>query len=374
MRKAKRVFLIVLDSLGIGAADDAALFGDTGANTLESVVRDGGARLPSLCALGIGCIDGVTAVPAVSAPLGKVARLREKSCGKDTTVGHFEFMGIVTDKPFPTYPDGFPRELVKRVEEAIGIGTLCALPYSGTDVIRDFGEEHMKSGKPIIYTSADSVFQIAAHESVIPRDRLYEYCRTVRGLLSGDDGVARVIARPFTGNVGGFVRTDGRHDFSLPPPTPNTMTRLCERGLSVIAVGKINDIFSSVGITEAIATADNTDGMAKTMQQLKRDFTGLCFVNLVDFDMLYGHRQDAEGYARALEEFDRFLPSFMESMREDDLLLITADHGCDPSDNSTDHTREDVPLLIYSRGIQPEDLGVITGLDTVGELIEEALL
>ena len=283
-------------------------------------------------------------------------------------------MGIITDKPFPTYPKGFPRELIMRVEEALGIGTLCGLPYSGTEVIRDFGEEHIRSGKPIIYTSADSVFQIAAHEEVIPRERLYEYCRTVRALLTGKDGVARVIARPFVGKPGEFARTDGRHDFSLPPPVPNTMTRLCDRGLSVIAVGKINDIFSSVGITEAVPTVGNTDGMARTAELVRRDFRGLCFINLVDFDMLYGHRQDAKGYARALEEFDSFIPTLLNGMKDDDLLLITADHGCDPSDDSTDHTREDVPLLAYSRGMQPEDLGTLVGLDTVSKLIEDALL
>lgn len=371
--RAGRVFLIVADSLGIGAAADAARFGDEGANTLASVVKQGDAVLPQLCRLGLGCIDGVDCLPCTSSPMASVARLCEISNGKDTTVGHFELAELITEAPFPTYPKGFPRELLDRVDAAIGTPTLCGMPYSGTDVIRDFGEEHLRTGRPIVYTSADSVFQIATHESLYSRQQLYDMCTRARSILCGKDGVARVIARPFAGEAGEFYRTDGRHDFSLPPRTPNTLTELCDRGLDVIGVGKIGDIFCSVGLTESIPTHGNTEGLRVTEQLAERDLHGLCFINLVDFDMLYGHRQDAYGYARALEELDAFLPGFMAKMRSDDLLIITADHGCDPCDNSTDHTREDVPLLMYSPTLEPRNLGTLRGLCTVGELVRRVL-
>ena len=367
MKQFNRVFLIVLDSFGIGAAPDAADFGDAGANTLGSIAKTGKLRVPNLLSMGLGNIDGVSAVPSTDAPTASFSRLLEKSRGKDTTTGHWEFAGIVSERPMPTYPDGFPPEVMTAFEQAVGRGTLCNLPYSGTDVIRDYGEEHLKTGKLIIYTSADSVFQIAAHESLVPPEELYAICRTARELLQGEHGVGRVIARPLEGEVGNFRRTENRKDFSLPPPAPTVLNRLSEGGYYVIGVGKIGDIFSMAGITETYPTHNNREGMQVTASLLEKDFHGLCFVNLVDFDMLYGHRQDAEGYAVAMSEFDAWLGEFVKNLRPDDLLMITADHGCDPSDQSTDHTRECVPYLVYGNGIAPENRGTLLGFDTVGE-------
>ncbi len=369
----RRVFLVVLDSFGIGAAPDAANFGDTGANTLESIARTGILSLPNLTALGLGCIDGVTSVPKAKGPLAAHARLLERSMGKDTTIGHWEMAGIISDAPMPTFPNGFPRELMDAFERAVGRGTLCNLPYSGTEVIRDYGCEHLKTGKLIVYTSADSVFQIAAHEELVPITELYEICRTARELCHGKYGVGRVIARPFLGTEPPFRRTENRRDFSLAPPEDTMLNALSNAGLDVIGVGKIGDIFAMSGLTETYPTHNNDEGMAKTAELLSRDFHGLCFVNLVDFDMKYGHRQDADGYASALNAFDAWLGTALPMLREDDVLIVTADHGCDPSDNSTDHTREAVPFLMYGKGIPSRNLGTLLGFDHVAKTVCELL-
>ena len=365
----KRVFFIVLDSFGIGAAPDAAAFGDAGANTLAGVAKTGKLNVPNLTAMGLGTIDGVSALPRVEKPLASVARLQEKSNGKDTTTGHWELMGLVSETPMPTYPEGFPPEVVEAFERATGYGTICNLPYSGTDVIRDYGEEHLKTGKLIVYTSADSVFQIAAHESLVPPEKLYEICRTARELLSGKHAVGRVIARPFEGEVGNFSRTGNRRDFSLVPPIDTVLDRLKAQGYDTIGVGKIGDIFAQKGISETNPTHSNSEGMEVAMDMAKRDFKGLCFINLVDFDMVYGHRQDAVGYAEALSRFDAWLGDFLPLLGEEDALIITADHGCDPTDESTDHTREHVPFLLYGKALSPKNLGTLVGFDAAGETV-----
>ena len=351
----KRVFIIVLDSLGIGAEPDAADFGDAGANTLRSVSAGKGFAIPHLLEAGMGNLDGVDYLPRTDKPTAALARLRERSRGKDTTIGHWELAGVVSPTPLPTYPNGFPAEVLDAFTQATGRGVLCNKPYSGTEVIKDYGEEHLKTGKLIVYTSADSVFQIAAHESLVPPEQLYEYCRAARKILQGEHGVGRVIARPFEGEWP-FRRTTNRHDFSLIPPR-TMLNAISEQGQAAIGVGKINDIFAGSGVTESVPTRGNTDGLAKTLALADRDFQGLCFVNLVDFDMLYGHRQDPDGYAAALAEFDRWLPDFLAKLGPEDAVFITADHGCDPSDQSTDHTREYVPLLALGQGIRPVNLG-----------------
>ena len=367
----KRIFLIVLDSLGIGAEPDAADFGDVGAYTLKSVSTGRGFCVDNLRQAGLGNIDGQDFLGAVEHPTAAVARLQERSRGKDTTIGHWELAGVISRKPMPTYPNGFPQEVLDAFTEATGRGVLCNKPYSGTEVIKDYGEEHLKTGKLIVYTSADSVFQIAAHESLVPPEQLYEYCRAARAILQGEHGVGRVIARPFEGEWP-FKRTTNRHDFSLIPPR-TMLNAISESGQQVISVGKINDIFAASGVTESNPTRGNTDGLNKTMALAERDFTGLCFVNLVDFDMLYGHRQDPDGYAAALAEFDRWLPDFMEKMGPDDLVMITADHGCDPCDQSTDHTREYVPLLVLGGQVQPVNLGTRSTFADVAATVTELL-
>lgn len=367
--KAKRVFLTVLDSFGIGAEPDAHLFGDEGANTLASIAASGVLDIPNLTAMGIGNIDGVNAIAKVENPTATVARVQEKSMGKDTTVGHWELMGIISERPLPTYPNGFPAEVISAFEERTGRGTLCNLPYSGTDVIRDYGDEHVKTGKLIVYTSADSVFQIAAHEDVVPLAELYRYCEIARELLVGEHGVGRIIARPFTTVDGQYKRTANRHDYSLLPPGRTALAALKDGGYTVKSIGKIYDIFVGDGITEYEYTHSNTEGIKMTLEAMDMDFTGLCFTNLVDFDMLYGHRQDAVGYATAMNEFDAALPGMIEKLGEDDLLIITADHGCDPSDSSTDHTREYIPLIIYGKNLEPKNLGTVLGFDSVGGFI-----
>lgn len=370
----KRVFLIVLDSFGIGAAHDAADFGDMGANTLRSIAATGKLHIPNMTAMGFGNIDGVEAVPNVQSPTAAHARLVEKSKGKDTTTGHWEMAGIISESPMPTYPEGFPDEVMSAFEVAVGRGTLCNLPYSGTDVIRDFGEEHLKTGKLIIYTSADSVFQIAAHEDIVPIAELYRYCKIAREILVGKHGVGRVIARPFVGNnASNFKRTGNRRDFSLVPPVETVLNKLQSEGYEVIGVGKIGDIFAMSGITETNPTHSNREGMQVSSAMLDKDFRGLCFINLVDFDMHYGHRQDADGYALAMSEFDAWLGEFIPCMHDDDALIITADHGCDPSDDSTDHTRENVPMLIYGNGIEAKNLGTLTGFDHVCQTAYELI-
>ena len=356
----------MLDSLGIGAAPDAAAFGDAGADTLRSVAKAKAFRADNLIDLGLGCIDGIDHLP--KAPLkAAVARLRERSMGKDTTIGHWELAGVISPKAMPTYPDGFPDELIRAFEEQTGRGVLCNKPYSGTEVIKDYGEEHLKTGKLIVYTSADSVLQIAAHEAVVPPEELYKYCRIARELLQGEHAVGRVIARPFEGAYP-FVRTANRHDFSLVPPR-TMLNAITEAGMEVIGVGKIGDIFARSGLTQSHPSKGNTHGMEQTLAIAREDFHGLCFVNLVDFDSKYGHRQDPEGYAAALAEFDLWLPKLLEQLGQDDALLITADHGCDPSDSHTDHTREYVPLLIYGKTIMAQNFGTKLGFDHVAKTV-----
>ena len=352
---SRRVFLIVLDSLGIGAMPDAARFGDEGSHTLCAIRYHFAFHCPQLEKLGLFHIDGV-GDPPDTPPAAAHARMTEASAGKDTTIGHWEIAGVVSDTPLPTYPKGFPNEVIDEFSRRVGRGILCNRPYSGTDVIRDFGEEHIRTGDLIVYTSADSVFQIAAHEDVVPVSELYRICEEARDLLQGEHGVGRVIARPFAGEYP-FTRTPRRHDYSLAPPKPTMADRLSEAGLDVIAVGKIGDIFAGRGMTECHRTANNAEGMRITADMVARPFRGLCFTNLVDFDMTYGHRNDIAGYAAAMTEFDRWLEGFLPTLGEEDLLMITADHGCDPSTPSTDHSREYTPLLLFGRAVEPVNLG-----------------
>ncbi len=368
---AKRVFLIVLDSLGIGALPDAADYGDVAANTLGSIRKSPLFYAPNLTAMGLFNIDGI--VGGVKTPTAAYARLAEKSRGKDTIIGHWEICGVVSSRPLPTYPNGFPSEIIEAFEQAIGRKTLCNKPYSGTEVIKDYGEEHIRTGKLIVYTSADSVFQIAAHEDVVPVAELYRYCETARDILSGEHGVGRVIARPFIGELGAFKRTANRHDYALAPPEKTVLDVLTENGKQVLAVGKIVDIFAGRGISEYVKTKSNADGMEKTALYAERDFEGLCFTNLVDFDMVYGHRRDVDGYARAVTEFDEFLGGFVKNMREDDVLVITADHGCDPAYSHTDHTREYVPLIAFGKEIKSKNLGTLDSFSDVGATVCELL-
>ena len=369
----KKIFLIVLDSLGIGAAPDAHLFGDEGTNTLKRIAKSKSFSIPNLIEMGLGSIDGIDYIEKADRQTAATARLRELSAGKDTTIGHFELCGIVSNTPMPTYPDGFPSEVIDAFEKACGRGILCNRPYSGTDVIRDFGEEHIKTGKLIVYTSADSVFQIAAHEEVVAPDLLYDYCRKAREILVGSHGVGRVIARPFITENGKFKRTANRRDFSLAPPKKTLLDAIKNAGLDVIAIGKIEDIFASQGITESYHTSSNKEGMEICEKIAENDFSGLCFLNLVDFDSQFGHRQDIDGYAAALSEFDQWLPSLFKKLDDDSMLIITADHGCDPGDDDTDHTREYVPLLIYGKRISPIGLGTLSGFGTVAALCSDAL-
>ena len=354
----KRVILIVLDSFGIGEMPDAAEYGDQGTNTLLSCAKSRYFHLPNLKKMGLFNIEGVTAGEREENPLAFAARMKEASRGKDTTIGHWEIAGVISKKPLPTYPNGFPKEVLSEFEKMTGRGVLCNKPYSGTEVIKDYGKEHMETGKLIVYTSADSVFQIAAHEDVVPLNTLYEYCQMARELLQGEHGVGRVIARPFTGSEGHFTRTSNRHDYSLMPPEKTMLDLIKERGLSVIGVGKIKDIFAGSGITEYTYTKGNEEGIEKTISYMKQDFSGLLFVNLVDYDMLYGHRNDIDGYAKALSYFDGKLPELIGAMKEEDVLMITADHGCDPGYVvSTDHSREYTPFLMYGKNILPDNPG-----------------
>ena len=343
----KRVFLIVLDSFGIGEMPDAAAYGDAGSNTLRTVADSPEFSMPNMAKLGLFNIDGVTAGEPEAEPWGSFARMTEFSRGKDTTTGHWEIAGLISTKPMPVFPEGFPAEVIRAFEEKTGRKVLCNRPYSGTEVIKDYGEEHMRTGSLIVYTSADSVFQIAAHEEVVPVEELYRYCEIARKLLVGDVGVGRVIARPFTGEPGNFTRTSRRHDYSLLPPEDTMLDQLKAAGYAVIGVGKINDIFAGKGITEFVRTSGNAEGIARTLEYLDRDFEGLCFVNLVDFDMVYGHRNNIPGYTEALNRVDGQLALLMDRMREEDVLMVTADHGCDPGYASTDHSREYTPLTVY---------------------------
>ena len=365
--KYNRIFLIVLDSFGIGNAPDAEKFDDVGADTLDSISKSDKFNIPNLKKLGLANIDCVNTV-SYNSPVGKFGALQELSNGKDTTIGHFEIAGIISDKPMPTYPDGFPDEIINEFEKKTGCGILCNKPYSGTKVIADYGEEHIKTGKLIVYTSADSVFQIAAHTDVVPLEKLYEYCRIAREILTGEHAVGRVIARPFNGEYP-FTRTEDRRDFSVEPPEETMLDKLKSNNYDVISVGKIADIFAKRGITESYYTHSNNEGMTKTRELADKDFKGLVFTNLVDFDMKYGHRRDVDGYANAISEFDSWLNDFIPKMKNEDLLIITADHGCDPAFKGTDHTREQVPILLYSPEIEPENLGTIKGYNNISKLI-----
>mgnify|MGYP000002603937 CR=1 FL=1 len=353
----KRAVIIVLDSLGIGELPDAYKYGDEGSNTLGNIVKamnnNEWFSLRNLEKMGLGYIDGVDYLDRPGQILGAVGRMAEMSKGKDTTTGHWEIAGVILDRPFPTYPGGFPAEIIEKFEKATGTKILGNYAASGTVIIEELGQKHMETGYPIVYTSADSVFQIAAHEEIIPVERLYEMCRTARGILQGEHGVGRVIARPFTGRPGSFRRTERRKDFSLKPIKKTILDYAEENGYEVRAVGKIKDIFAGSGITHSVHTHNNMDGVDRTIAWLKEDFSGILFTNLVDFDMLYGHRNDTEAYARGLTEFDGRLPELLRNLKDEDILFITADHGCDPTTESTDHSREYTPLLIYGSRIKP---------------------
>jgi phosphopentomutase len=368
----KRVFLIVLDSCGAGAMPDCALFGDRDCHTIKRISTSEKFSCENLRKMGIGNIDGLDFLGTVENPTARVARLAERSKGKDTTIGHWEIAGIVSDTPLPTYPGGFPKEIRDEFTARTGRRVLCNLPYSGTDVIRDYGEEHLRTGDLIVYTSADSVFQIAAHEDIVPIEQLYEYCRIAREILCGEHSVGRVIARPFEGEHP-FKRTANRHDFSLEPYGKTVLDAIIEQGKTVYAIGKIYDIFAGRGVSYKTFTHSNKEGMELSLDALDHDFNGLCFINLVDFDMLYGHRQDIDGYANAFAEFDRWLPSFVEGMSDDDILIITADHGCDPGDHHTDHTREYVPCIIYGKNIEPANLGTRSTYSDIAATVADYL-
>lgn len=371
----KRIFLIVLDSCGVGAAPDSAAFGDIGVNTLRSCAASPKFSIPHLIEAGLGNLDGIGYLPKTDHPTAALARLQEASMGKDTTIGHWEIAGIVSPNPLPTYPQGFPQEVLEEFEKQTGRGVLCNLPYSGTDVIRDYGEEQKKTGKWIVYTSADSVFQVAANENWIPLEELYDACRKARAILRGKHGVGRVIARPYVGqSPSEFRRTSNRHDFSLEPPKQTMLDAIKAAGLDTLAVGKIYDIFAGQGTTEHLFNKSNADGMAHTDDYAARDFHGLCFVNLVDFDMQYGHRRDVDGYANALTEFDTWLGQFLPKLGDEDLVMITADHGCDPAYTATtDHTREYVPLVVLGKAVKPVNLGTRKSFADIAATVTELL-
>lgn len=368
----RRVILIVLDSVGIGAMPDAAAYGDEGSDTLGNLNRMRPCRLPHLARLGLGNIKPLANLDPASRPEGAYGKAALRSPGKDTTTGHWEMAGVILETAFPTYPNGFPLEVIRAFEEAIGRSILGNCPASGTEIIQQLGEENLKTGRPIVYTSADSVFQIAAHEEVVPLEELYRMCRLARNILQGRHRVGRVIARPFLGEPGRFRRTTNRHDYAIEPPPGTLLDRLTEQGVFTYGVGKIRDIFCGRGLADFVLTSGNADGVNKTLAAIKEHPEGLLFTNLVDFDMLYGHRNDVEGYARALEEFDEQLPTMLDAISPEDLLLLTADHGCDPTTPSTDHSREYVPLLAYSpRGRQGANLGVRSSLADIGQTVAE---
>ncbi len=379
----KRVFLIVLDSVGIGELPDAGAYGDAGSNTLLAAAQSEYFKIPNLCRLGMHRIDGQEAFAALCKAEekggatatdfeGTVARLAEASGGKDTTVGHWEIAGVISERPLPTFPDGFPAELIAELEKETGRRIICNLPYSGTKVIYDYGREHLETGALIVYTSADSVLQIAAHEEKVPVQELYRYCEIARRICVGKYGVGRVIARPFIGEWPEFTRTANRHDYSIEPPKKTMLECLQEKGYDVLGVGKIYDIFAGKGLTATVRTKNNMDGIERTLDHMKEAFNGLCFTNLVDFDMVYGHRNDVDGYAKALTEFDRKLPELMAGLKEDDILMVTADHGCDPATESTDHSREYIPLLIYGANVKHGvNLGTRRSFSDIGATILE---
>ena len=349
----KRIIILVMDSVGIGELPDAGKYGDNGSNTLGNIIAAiPGFRLPNLEILGLSDIDQILGFKKYPEPTGCFGRMAEKSAGKDTTTGHWEMAGIILDKPFPVYPYAFPEEVIREFEERANTRILGNVVASGTEIIKQLGQQHVMTGYPIVYTSADSVFQIAAHESIISIERLYDMCRIARDMLKGEHAVGRVIARPFAGMEGNFMRTEGRHDFSLKPVKRTVLDFTVESGLEVKAVGKINDIFCGQGITEAVHIHNNMDGVDKTIKYIEDDFQGIIFTNLVDFDMLYGHRNDVSGYANALKDFDGRIPMILSSLKSDDILIITADHGCDPTTRSTDHSREYVPLIVYGKRLR----------------------
>ena len=348
----RRIFLIVLDSYGIGELPDAADFGDEGSNTLRTITKSGEYDTPLMKSMGLFNIDGVDYIDGVDSPIGSYGRLGEVSKGKDTTIGHWEIAGIVSERPLPTYPEGFPKELLDEYSRRTGRGILCNKPYSGTEVIKEFGEEHLKTGDLIVYTSADSVFQVAAHEEIVPIEELYRDCEIARELLQGEHGVGRVIARPFVGEAGNFSRTPRRHDYSLLPPKTTMLDVLKEAGYATRGVGKIYDIFAGKSISDTVRIQNNVDGMEKAIAIMDEDFKGLCFVNLVDFDMVYGHRNDIDGYAKAASVFDKQLEEMTAKMKDTDIVMITADHGCDPGFKGTDHSREYVPFLAYGKDVK----------------------
>jgi phosphopentomutase len=366
-----RIALIVLDSVGIGEMPDAAEYGDAGADTLGHTLGSRKVEIPNLRAMGLANIRSLPVEPA-ERPAGIYGRAATRSRGKDTTTGHWEMSGIITATPFPTYPDGFPRRILDPFERAIGRKVLGNKPASGTEIIMELGAEHVRTGRPIVYTSADSVFQIATHEEIVPLEQLYHWCEIARELLTGEDEVGRVIARPFIGEAGNFRRTEARHDYAIDPPEQTLLDRVKSAGLGVTAVGKIGSIFCHRGTTEELKAGNNNASVDQTLRALEAAPRGLIFTNLVDFDMLYGHRNDVEGYARALEQFDARLPQIQSAMRDDDLLMLTADHGCDPGDISTDHTREYVPVLAWGRRARAGvDLGIRSSLADIGQTVAE---
>lgn len=372
--KFNRICLVVLDSAGIGEMPDAENWGDKGADTLGNILKSRKVNLPNLQKLGLGNIRPLANLPAVENPIGNYGKCTLKSNGKDTTTGHWEMAGIILKKAFPTFPQGFPQRIISEfVEKAKVPGVLGNIPASGTEIIKELGEEHLRTGKPIVYTSADSVFQIAAHEEVIPIERLYEICEIARKILNGEDKVGRVIARPFLGeNAENFKRTENRHDYAVPPPPDNLLPLLKNNNLDVVCIGKIASIYDSIGVTQDLTAKNNDQTIDQTINALRAESRGLIFSNLVDFDMLYGHRRDVEGYAKALEHFDIRLPEIFNAMQEDDLLILTADHGNDPSKDGSDHTREYVPLLVFGKSAKTGvNLGTRQSLSDIGQTIAE---
>ncbi len=375
MMALQRVVIIVIDSVGIGALPDARLYGDEGSNTLGNIAEAlGGLHLPNMERLGLGKIAPIKGVSSSVTTAGFFGKMSELSAGKDTTSGHWEMMGIVTEKPFPTYPNGFPEDIINTFTNKIGRNILGNKPASGTEIIQELGKQHIETGFPIVYTSADSVFQIAACEDTIPIHDLYKMCETAREILTGEHAVGRVIARPFIIENGQYVRTDRRRDFSLAPPSPTVLEQALHKGLEVVGVGKIGDIFAHKGLSEEIHTHDNQDGITRTIHCIKRNFPGIIMTNLVDFDMKYGHRNDIQGYARALQSFDDSIPEIMSNLDKSDVLFITADHGCDPTTASTDHSREYVPLLVYGKGLNtPVSLGIRQSFADLGATVADVL-
>lgn len=367
-----RVLWVVLDSVGIGEMPDAADYGDAGSDTLGNIARQRGLSLPNLSAIGLANIRPIEGLPPVSNPTGAFGRCTLASPGKDTTTGHWEMVGIHLEKPFPLYPNGFPPDVIEAFEQAVGRKILGNIPASGTEIIKQLGEEHMRTGRPIVYTSADSVFQIAAHEEVIPIPELYRMCEAARDILRGPHEVGRVIARPFIGQPGSFTRTANRHDYAVPPPSGMLLDQLADRGVRVTGVGKISDVFLGRGVARSLKTKNNDDGMQRTLEALESESTGLIYVNLVDFDQQYGHRNDVEGYARALEQADAWIPRVFGKLTDKDLLIITADHGCDPTTPSTDHSREYVPLLVAGTRVRGGvNLGTRKSLSDIGQTVAE---